>query len=290
MKKFLSKWIIPQGFVELIRSRNNSKFDNFKLPETEKNIELKNTHTGKRCFILATGPSVKNQDLAWLNDELTISVGSFFLHEDIKKINPKYHIFAPAHSPFEDDAIKIIFEGFKKAFEEVTEPEVIMGVSSYKYSYFNFLKANSNLLPIKPYYVNFDCAEQLDEQNYLSENIWDLTKKPFAIRTVVYLAIQFAVYAGCTEIYLLGCDHDYLQDTARTTNHFYNDSKSYSDKAHLESFSTEKWFEEYYMRWKQYRLIKTYCESKSIKVYNATKGGMLDVFERVDLDSLSNGK
>ena len=290
MKKFLSKWIIPQGFVELIRSRNISKFDNFQLPEAEKNIALKDIHTGKRCFILATGPSVKDQDLAWLNNELTISVGSFFLHEDIKKINPKYHIFAPAHAPFGDEAIKIIFEGFKKAFDTNNEPEVIMGVSGYKHSYLNFLKASPALLPSTSYYVNFDHAEQLDEHNYLSESIWDLTKKPFSIRTVVYLAIQFAVYAGCKEVYLLGCDHDYLKDTSRTTNHFYNDSKSYSDKAHLESFSTEKWFEEYYMRWKQYRLIKSYCELKDIKVYNATKGGMLDVFERVDLDSLSNGK
>ena len=35
-----------------------------------------------------------------------------------------------------------------------------------------------------------------------------------------------------------------------------------------------------------YEAAEKYTESKGIKIYNATRGGMLEVFERVDLDSL----
>ena len=40
--------------------------------------------------------------------------------------------------------------------------------------------------------------------------------------------------------------------------------------------------------WQSYRLIKEYLsKSKSgIKIYNATKGGLLDVFERVEYESV----
>lgn len=38
--------------------------------------------------------------------------------------------------------------------------------------------------------------------------------------------------------------------------------------------------------WSQYRRLKNYAQSQSLNIYNATKGGLLDVFDRVDYDSL----
>ncbi len=35
-----------------------------------------------------------------------------------------------------------------------------------------------------------------------------------------------------------------------------------------------------------YQKIKEYAEQKGIKIYNATRGGYLEVFERVNLDDL----
>ena len=80
---------------------------------------------------------------------------------------------------------------------------------------------------------------------------------------------------------------DYLKDVERVTNHhFYREEDGVSDAEHLGSFTLERWFLEYYLRWKQYRLMREYLESKGVRVFNATTGGMLDVFPRVDLASL----
>jgi hypothetical protein len=35
-----------------------------------------------------------------------------------------------------------------------------------------------------------------------------------------------------------------------------------------------------------YREAKKYADLHNIKIYNATRGGMLEVFERVDLDKV----
>lgn len=40
--------------------------------------------------------------------------------------------------------------------------------------------------------------------------------------------------------------------------------------------------------WEQYRIIKYIAARKKIRIYNATIGGVLDVFERVDYDKIIN--
>lgn len=64
-----------------------------------KNICLKTKGRGKVAFLLATGPSVKNENLKVLAGKDCYSASNFFLHEDIKTINPKFHFFAPYHEP-----------------------------------------------------------------------------------------------------------------------------------------------------------------------------------------------
>ena len=39
---------------------------------------------------------------------------------------------------------------------------------------------------------------------------------------------------------------------------------------------------------KSYIDIKYFCEQLNIKIYNATRGGALEVFERVELDDIIN--
>ena len=127
----------------------------------------------------------------------------------------------------------------------------------------------------------------MDESNFLDEGKWDITKPLFDINTVVFSAIQVALYMGVKEIYLIGCDHDYLQDIKRVTNHhFYPEEAGISDRENLSAFDSEKWFGEYYYRWMRYRLMREYASRKGCTIFNATKGGMLDVFPRVDLQSV----
>lgn len=288
--KSLTYWTLPPGvkntLVSIYSKRStNSDFDleQAALKKlSEENSKFKNVHHGKRCFILATGPSIKNQDLRQLQSELCIAVSQFFLHKHIKIISPKYHILAPSHHPFNFDDVNKIFDGLMQSYaDNVT---CFLGYTPYIYSTYRFLEKYPQYKNNNQYFIDYSMSQSLDESNYCNNEIWRIDEKPFSIRTVIYSAIQIAIYMGCKEIYLIGCDHDYLNDPSRVTNHhFYKEEDGISDAEHLSSFTTERWFEEYYFRWKQYRLIREYAQQQGCNIFNATEGGMLDVFPRVKL-------
>ena len=60
----------------------------------KKNTELKNIFKDKKGFLVANGPSIKNQNLKPLKNEITFFfLNRAFLHQDYEFIKPKYHIF-----------------------------------------------------------------------------------------------------------------------------------------------------------------------------------------------------
>jgi len=287
IKNFLINWVFPKGYIGLYQKINKkTKADIFPQALFKPNEKFRNIHKGKRCFILASGPSIKNQDLSPIYGEICIAVSHFHLHDDIKKINPKYHVLAPQHYPFNFSDSSKYFNDFKESYKNIN-PNIFLGLTNYEFNYLNLLKKHPELKVPNIHYLNYSEFISLSEENHLNEKIWDISENLFIQRTVIYGALQISIYMGFSEIYLIGVDHDYLNDITRTTNHhFYAEEKGISDKTHLDQFDLEYWFLEYHLRWKQFRLIENYCKEKQIKIYNATEGGMLDVFERKNLKSI----
>ena len=81
---------------------------------------------------------------------------------------------------------------------------------------------------------------------------------------------------GFSEIYLLGVDCNYK--IGSKNNHFIaeetEDNRDHGEDAMI----------------KAYEYAKKYADAHDIKIYNATRGGMLEVFERVDFDNLFEDK
>ena len=90
--------------------------------------------------------------------------------------------------------------------------------------------------------------------------------------TITYSLIQLAVYMGFKEIYLLGVDCNY---STNQSNHF----KDYGIVDPGVSTASKKMIS-------AYKEAKKYADRNEVKIYNATRGGMLEVFERVNLDTL----
>ncbi len=292
--RFAAYWTLPPGIECFLRGavesiKSHRKSEKKTALSTNSNVSLKGRHKGARCFILATGPSIQEQDLSILEGELCIAVSHFFLHKDIQKISPRYHVLAPYHPPFSFADLYKVFSGFDETYKE--DVTYVFGHIPYEFSVYNFLQKYKKFKKDNVYFIDYSESKALDEENHLLPSMWDLAKSPFQIRTVIYTAIQLAAYLGCNEIYLLGCDHDYLLDTNRVTNHhFYAEEKGVSDAEHLSAFTTERWFEEYYFRWKQYRLMCEYLNGSGCDIYNSTHGGMLDVFPRRRLSDVVSSK
>lgn len=122
----------------------------------------------------------------------------------------------------------------------------------------------------------------------------DASKYLYTVHTVAVAALQIAVYLGFNPIYLFGCDTsysipksieyednnpDFLISTHDDPNHF---SVNYFGKG-------KKWHDPHVNRMIfHYEQSKKVCDSLGVRVYNATVGGKLEVFPRVNyLDIVS---
>lgn len=108
--------------------------------------------------------------------------------------------------------------------------------------------------------------------------------------TVTYMMIQIAFIMGCNPLYLIGVDHYYkrtddIHDASETKlissgddpDHFRPDYFGKGRKYHKPrtDLSTNS-----------YRVAELICIEQDLKIYNASARTKLDVFERVDYDSL----
>lgn len=274
------KYILPYGIVRLFvllknSFVNHSGFGKYKNKGIiEKNIILKDQGKGKRAFLLATGPSLKLENLKLLAGEDCFSVSNFFLHEDINIINPKFHFFAPYHKPLD---LNNYVEWLKLADEKLPhETKIFLGHATYD------LVNEYHLFPNREIFYL-----------YLSDDIKtkkiDLTKPVLAPQTSPLMIIPVLIYMGYKEIYLLGCDHTTLRDYKKTVTNFYNPNedirKNATDincwrgiiqnhKFSLNVFLQYQWYKDI--------LEKFY----SINIYNLSKDSWLDLFPFLNLDKI----
>ena len=108
--------------------------------------------------------------------------------------------------------------------------------------------------------------------------------------SVTFICLQLAYYMGFKEVYMVGFDHNYAipkdADLSQTTtiisqaddvNHF---SKDYFGKGY-------RWHDPRVDRMEMgFSEARENFEKAGRKIYNATAGGHLEVFERVDYDKL----
>jgi hypothetical protein len=114
-----------------------------------------------------------------------------------------------------------------------------------------------------------------------------------AVKTVTITAIQLAVHMGFNPIYLIGCDTRYtipasvLEDSGnrQALLSTLDDDPNHFDPRYFG----------YGRRWHQpnpelmvqhYQLVEAVLSARGVAVFNATVGGDLEVFPRVDYASL----
>ena len=113
----------------------------------------------------------------------------------------------------------------------------------------------------------------------------ELSEKVTCNGTVTISAIQFAVYMGYTEIYLIGVDHSYSKIIDSNGNVIEDKSvKDYFDNNYDDGIKTEL-VHNMDDATKSFLRTKKHFSKKNIKIHNATRGGKLEVFPRVDLDT-----
>jgi hypothetical protein len=110
------------------------------------------------------------------------------------------------------------------------------------------------------------------------EKLPDLTTLTPGMQTVVQLAIMIAMYMGCSPIYLIGLDHDWLSQGGK--DHFYSGGVDYSQRDGAARWTYLTLMEAVTTMWKYYGTLARVAQAEHIRIVNCTRGGYLDVFER----------
>jgi len=238
----------------------------------KKNRELKGMFNGERAFLVANGPSIKNQNLKLLKNETTFFVNRAFLHDDYEYIKPTFHVFIDqklATGEWEIEMLDII----KKK-----NPGVIFLLNS-KWYFFDKFKKYREDSSFKIYWVD----TKLFTTPFHKNRIIDLTKITYggAVTGVAFVA---SIYMEVKDFYFLGQDGNGLcYELIGEDTHFYGMNKEDTDRDIREMY---KALYSMSLSLKFWTYFSDYCRNTGFNVYNCTDGGTFNMFKRVKYEDV----
>lgn len=221
--------------------------------------ELKNVAERKRCFVVATGPSLRVEDLEKIENEVTFGVNSIFLMYNNTDWRPDYYVCTDA--PY----FSKILKEYRIKAEQLCRKDVFLNSKSRKVK--KDLEETKNT-----HYISFSGWNRAyNFENYQFSD--DIVKGLYAFGTVTNITIAIAMYMGYKEIYLLGADCSNLN------RHFINDITDADKDVQLAEQIAQ-------IQKKGYELMKVEAEKRNVEIFNSTRGGALEVFKRVSIEEV----
>lgn len=230
--------------------------------------QYKDKHAGRRCFIVANGPSLRPEDLDLLHDcgEITFGMNRIYKLFDQTSWRPTYYVC-------EDELIA-----------QSQQAEI------------NAIKVEAKFIPIE---LKWWHRASIQDACYFHLNYNEQERYPFSFSTdiahqldcrgtVTFSCMQLAAYMGFTEIYLLGVDHNYRVTIDINGNTVTDPTQKDYFCEGYDADIKDSVVHDMGNNTRAYMDAKAYCDSTGGKttIYNATRGGKLEVFQRVDFDSL----
>ena len=223
--------------------------------------QLRDACQGRRCFVIGNGPSLSQTDLTRLAGEVTIGCNNLFLMFDRMG-------FLPTFYTVEDTLV---------AEDRAAEISRISGTTKvFPRDVARWLRSDDATI-----YVNFVRSYQGFPR--FSD---DMNKAAYWGGTVTFFNLRLAYYVGCREIYLVGIDHNYTLPSGVDRD---KDAVIVSAESDVNHFDPTYFGQGYrYHNPKVDRMEKGYLEARAFaashetRILNATIGGRLEVFPRVD--------
>lgn len=212
-------------------------------------------HAGKRCFIIGNGPSLRMEDLDTLSDhhESCFGVNKIYFAFEKTTWRPDYYVLCDKHviDTALQDVAKIAMQSTKFIRRQDDARTDVKELGFYE---FNSLLQN----PEKPQ-ISLDIADGI-----------------YNGFTVVFDALQIAVYMGFTDIYFLGVDMTSNMKANDARFHFYGGKDTHANPVWTTPDPSRKLF----------AYACSFLKERGINLYNATRGGELEELPRADFDSL----
>ena len=250
------------------------KKEQHRIPKSERErsktllSSYRNKYSGQRCVIIGNGPSLRAEDLELLTDEITFASNRIFNLYDKTTWRPTFFCA-------QDD---VVLESICEQLPEVSKESemTILTASAYDSCKRNVEKVE-NLVWMPLRYIPPQKDRYCFSENAAQEVIEGLT--------ITYSCMQLAAYMGFAEIYLLGIDHNYSIEVDKNGKIIKQDT---SVKDYFAGSSVNKpgnppqVVEMTYA----YMSAEPYSREHGFRIFNATRGGKLEVFERRSFDEI----
>lgn len=238
--------------------------------------KFKDKYKGETCFIIGNGPSLRIEDLDKLIGKHCFAANGIYKMFPHTSWRPEFY--------FSQDAL-MTQDFLLRDIEKIIDLESI------------FTSINSKMVDFNEKYGNIQYMRLYYEEDDSGLPIFstDCEKIIYLSCTVTYSMLQMAVYMGFQTIYLIGMDCSYPYEVLEDGTVMHNNNvKDYGDiigdlfSEVCKDIKGVKgvWAAETFQHIKGYKAAKKFAESNNIQIYNATRGGELEVFERVNFDSL----
>lgn len=227
--------------------------------------KLKGKYDGQRCFIVGNGPSLTLTDLEALKGEHCFAFNRIYETFDKTSWRPEIYMV------LDNDVMKTV----AKNFDRIEAKYKLLNVMGKTIG----VKGDDKTI----FFCSFG-PYRVKEFNYNKKKISKDVSKYISLNySVTGAAIETAIYLGFKEIYFVGMDHNY-------SRYIDKDGIGHCDDS-VTDYSLMTKHDFVYFIYKDalescFKCYRAYCEKHGIKIANATRGGKLEVFERIDIDSL----
>jgi len=244
-----------------IYSYINYKFSQIfllKLSDIISIVKLRNKHLNKKAFIICNGPSLSTKELDLIKNEISFASNKIYLSFDETQWRPTYY--------FVTDGLV-----YSQNYETISQLKLKKFFSNHLISIKKRIKG-STYFPL-----NFK-----HPANFNTNPLFNL----YSGSTVTFVMLEFAVYMGIKEIFLMGLDfHFELPDAISgkeissegEVNHFHKDYRKKGEKWTKPDLNHQR---------TAFLEAKKFCARHDIKIYNISRNTKLDVFDHLDFEHI----
>ncbi|MGB4595926.1 MAG: 6-hydroxymethylpterin diphosphokinase MptE-like protein [Anaerolineaceae bacterium] len=215
--------------------------------------ELKDSHKGERCFIVGNGPSLKITDLSKLQNDFSIGSNRIFLAEEELGFKPSVLL----------------------SVNDLVVQQSVKELSALQMPKFFSWRARKWIQP--------DALTHFLYTTYTTPSFAkDARGRIWEGGTVTNVALQLAYHLGFKQVILIGVDHNYVDKGKpnSTVESKGDDPNHFSTKYFGKGF---QWQLPDLDAWEDgYRTVRKAYEADGREVLDATIGGKLQVFKKVD--------
>jgi hypothetical protein len=243
--------------VQRVGQWPSATFDPLRRESVRRLAAYENIHKGERCFIIGNGPSLRQTDLPRLKNEFTFGVNRIYLMFPELGFTTSY--FLTVNS--------LVIEQCAEDIRALPIPKFLSWRSH------PLIEPTEDTMFLHTTYTGPKFAQDARGR------IWEGA-------TVTYVALQLAYFMGFDQVILIGVDHNYTtQGKPNTTivsngddpNHFNAGYFGKGFRWQLPDLDTSE---------RSYLMARQAYQDAGRQVLDATVGGKLTIFPKVDYSSL----